>query len=129
MKIKSKKIIKVEEPVYDITVPEHHNFLLDAGIFVHNCDHPQTVIGGWKKEDAGKTMDGSKDVADATCACIYKAFSSPVQTNIIEIANAIDNSRAMQMTSQAKPLRYNVPKQRMTQRQAVQMAMKLFNKR
>ena len=36
------KIVSVEptdnEPVYDITVPDTHNFLLEAGVFVHNCD-------------------------------------------------------------------------------------------
>lgn len=42
-KVYNHKIISIEytgekEEVYDITVPETHNFLLDAGIFVHNCD-------------------------------------------------------------------------------------------
>lgn len=33
----SVKIVKCEsQPVYDITVDEHHNFALDAGVFVHN---------------------------------------------------------------------------------------------
>ena len=35
------KVISVEscgvEDVYDITVEEHHNFALSAGVFVHNC--------------------------------------------------------------------------------------------
>ena len=25
-------------PVYDMEVPEHHNFAISAGVFVHNCD-------------------------------------------------------------------------------------------
>jgi len=25
-------------PVYDMTIPEYHNFALDCGVFVHNCD-------------------------------------------------------------------------------------------
>lgn len=33
----SVKIVKCEsQPVYDITVDEHHNFALEAGVFVHN---------------------------------------------------------------------------------------------
>lgn len=39
------KVVKVEVkqytnpiPVYDMTIPEYHNFALEAGIFVHNCD-------------------------------------------------------------------------------------------
>ena len=35
-KIKSKKILPERQDVYDITVEEHHNFLLDVGVFVHN---------------------------------------------------------------------------------------------
>lgn len=42
-KMYNHKVSKIEyldtiEDVYDITVPETHNFLLDAGVFVHNCD-------------------------------------------------------------------------------------------
>jgi len=33
-----------EEKMYDVTVPKYKNFLLDAGVFVHNCADP--VIGG-----------------------------------------------------------------------------------
>jgi ribonucleotide reductase alpha subunit len=40
------KVISVEddgyEDVYDITVPEFHNFVAN-GIFVHNCDHPDIL--------------------------------------------------------------------------------------
>lgn len=38
--IKSVEIIKLDKeiPVYDITVPETHNFALNSGVFVHNCD-------------------------------------------------------------------------------------------
>jgi len=47
VKIKQVRHIVLEEsvPVYDLTVPGTENFLLDAGVFVHN----------------------SKDVADAAC--------------------------------------------------------------
>ena len=65
MKIKFKKIIQTEESVYDITVQETHNFLLESGVFAHNCDHPQEVNSGWCPENAGKTVPGSKDVSDA----------------------------------------------------------------
>lgn len=38
MKIKSKKIIKVDPtPVYDLTSGEDQNFLLSNGTVVHNC--------------------------------------------------------------------------------------------
>lgn len=38
-KVKSVKIIDVnDEPVYCLTVPEYHNFLLSSGVFVHQCD-------------------------------------------------------------------------------------------
>lgn len=37
-KVVSNELINITEEVYDITVPEYHNFLLDAGVFVHNCD-------------------------------------------------------------------------------------------
>jgi DNA gyrase/topoisomerase IV subunit A len=36
-------------PVYDMYVPEHHNFALASGIFVHNCTklhpHPNSIYG------------------------------------------------------------------------------------
>ncbi len=32
------EVLEVEEDVYDITVPKYHNFLLDAGVVVHNSD-------------------------------------------------------------------------------------------
>lgn len=45
----SRKVLFVEhlnytEDVYDITVDNHHNFLLDAGVYVHNCS-------GWSLEN------------------------------------------------------------------------------
>lgn len=38
--IVSSKIISLNEPVqmYDLIVPKYHNFALESGIFVHNCD-------------------------------------------------------------------------------------------
>lgn len=38
------KVVRVEpigylDDVYDISLPEHHNFVAN-GVFVHNCDHP-----------------------------------------------------------------------------------------
>lgn len=39
------KVLKIEIkeydtpiPVYDMTIPEYHNFALNVGVFVHNCD-------------------------------------------------------------------------------------------
>lgn len=53
-------VVKIErvyvlEDVYDITVPKYHNFLLDAGVFVHNCH---------------------KDLADAVAGCIWNCANS-----------------------------------------------------
>lgn len=39
-----------EEYVYDIEVPGYHNFLLDNGVFVHNC--------GWHNLPAGEMIKG-----------------------------------------------------------------------
>lgn len=38
-KIKAIRYIRLDKPVpvYDLTVETHHNFALDAGVFVHNC--------------------------------------------------------------------------------------------
>lgn len=128
MKIKSKKIIQTEESVYDITVPETHNFLLESGVFAHNCDHPQEVNSGWCPENAGKTVPGSKDCSDAVAACVYKIFTNPIQTNIMDLANSIHKAQGT-LTTQAKPLMYNTPKRMMSQRQMVQKAMSLFNQK
>ena len=128
MKIKFKKIIQTEESVYDITVPETHNFLLESGVFAHNCDHPQEVTSGWCPENAGKTVPGSKDVSDAVTQVIYKIFTNPIQTNIMDLANSIHKAQGT-LTTQAKPLMYNTPKRMMSQRQMVQKAMSLFNQK
>jgi hypothetical protein len=33
------------EDVYDLTVDEHHNFAIEGGVFVHNCDPVQGITG------------------------------------------------------------------------------------
>lgn len=101
MRIKKIKEVLLEEPVpvYDITVPETHNFLLKSNIFVHNC-----------------------------CQVIYKIFTNPIQTNIMDLANSIHKAQGT-LTTQAKPLMYNTPKRMMSQRQMVQKAMSLFNQK
>ena len=38
-KVVSVKPLTIKEEVYCLTVPETHNFALDAGVFVHNCGH------------------------------------------------------------------------------------------
>lgn len=54
-KVASVRIIDCEPtPVYDITVDEHHNFALSAGVFVHN----------------------SKDVSDATACSLYNCINA-----------------------------------------------------
>jgi DNA gyrase/topoisomerase IV subunit B len=39
-RIINKQIVTLDHliPVYDITVEEYHNFALNSGVFVHNCD-------------------------------------------------------------------------------------------
>lgn len=128
MKIKSKRLVKIEEPVYDITVPDTHNFLTKAGLFVHNCDHPQEVAGGWCNENRESVVPGSKDQSDAVAQIVYKIFTNPIQTNIMDLANSIQHSQGT-ITTQAKPLMYNLPKKPMSQREAVQKAMSLFTNR
>ena len=128
MKIKSKKIIQTEESVYDITVPETHNFLLESGAFAHNCDHPQSVNGGWCQENGEKECAGSKDCSDAVTQVIYKIFTNPIQTNIMDLANSIHKSQGT-LTTQAKPLMYNTPKRMMSQRQMTQKALSLFSQK
>ena len=116
-----------QEPVYDITVPEHHNFLIEQGIFAHNCDHPQEVIGGWTEENAGETIQGSKDVSDSCCQIIYSAFTNPIQTNIMDLAGAINKQTEHSVTAQVKPLYYNTPKRRPSEYEAMKKAMELFS--
>ncbi len=36
-KVVSVEAIETREDVYCLTVPEYHNFALEAGVFVHNC--------------------------------------------------------------------------------------------
>ena len=91
-------------------------------------DHPQEVNSGWCPENAGKTVPGSKDCSDAVAACVYKIFTNPIQTNIMDLANSIHKAQGT-LTTQAKPLMYNTPKRMMSQRQMVQKAMSLFNQK
>ena len=100
MKIKRIKRVNLEssQAVYDITVPEHHNFLLDAGVFVHNC-----------------------------CQIVYSAFTNPVQTNIMDVANAINKQMKSSITSQARPMYYNMPRRQMSEYDAMKKALALFN--
>lgn len=128
MKIKSKRIIQCEENVYDITVPEHHNFLLEAGIFAHNCDHPQEVIGGWCQANAESTVPGSKDTADACAQLIYSAFTTPIQVSMEDIADSIHKVHESAITTQVKPAYYNVSKRMMSDRDAMKKALALFGR-
>ena len=91
-------------------------------------DHPNEVNSGWCPENEGKVVSGSKDLADASCQVIYKIFTNPVQTNIMDLANSIKRNQGT-ITTQAKPLMYNVPKRMMSQREAMKKAYELFSKR
>lgn len=128
MKIKSKRIIQCKEAVYDITVPDYHNFLLEQGIFVHNCDHPAEVIGGWCNANAESTVPGSKDSGDAVAQVTYSAFVTPIKTSIHDIATSIQQAHESSITTQVKPAYYNVGKRVMSDREAMKKALAMFGK-
>ena len=99
MKIKKIETIEVDnEDVYDITVPEHHNFLVEPGIFAHNC-----------------------------AQLIYSAFTNPIQTNIMDVANSINKAHSS-ITSQVRPMQYNLPKRQMSDREAMKKALAMFGR-
>ena len=56
-------------PVYDITVPEYNNFLLECNVIVHN----------------------SKDIADAVAGCIWNCANSKNIVNIAKLSRAVLN--------------------------------------
>ena len=65
-------IIEKTEDVFDITVPEFHNFAIDCGIFVHNCN-------------------GTKDIADAVCGALWNCKRSKNIINIAKLSSVILN--------------------------------------
>lgn len=66
LKIPNHKVISVidwiEEDVYDISVPEFHNFVAN-GIFVHNCSHPDIEEFVKAKQESGKLTKFNISVA------------------------------------------------------------------
>ena len=96
----------------------------------NKVDHPQTVIGGWNSSNQGDTVPGSKDTADACCQIIYSIFSNPIQTNLSELATAMDKSKTS-ITSQQPimPAQFNTGKRPMSQYEAMKKAYALFNNR
>lgn len=58
----------VNEPVYDITVPEYHNFALYNGVFVHNS---------------------TKDVADAVAGSVWNCAKSNNIINTAKVASQV----------------------------------------
>lgn len=89
-------------------------------------DHPQKVIGGWCPENVGESVEGSKDISDAITQIIYSAFTNPIQTNIMDIANAINKTQSS-ITQQVRPMYYNTPKRQMSEYEAMKKALQLFN--
>ena len=70
-KIKEIKwLYDVNEDVYDITVPEYHNFALENGIFVHNSH---------------------KDIADAVAGCLWNCANSTELMSASRVAKKILN--------------------------------------
>lgn len=62
------KIVKIEEitldeaiPVYDITVDNFHNFAVDAGVILHNCDDFKYRFAHWNIIKNVSVDDTSKD--------------------------------------------------------------------
>lgn len=51
MRVVTKSVIKLDEPipVYDLTVPVHHNFTLGNGAVVHNCVEGDSAAGPSKQ--------------------------------------------------------------------------------
>ena len=65
--IKNKKwLLNVNEPVYDISVPEYHNFFIENKVFVHNSWH--------------------KDLADAVAGSVWNCAKSNKILNTAVIA-------------------------------------------
>jgi hypothetical protein len=62
------KIVKIEEinldesiPVYDITVKNFHNFAVDAGVILHNCDDFKYRFAHWNILKNVSVDDSSQD--------------------------------------------------------------------
>ena len=84
MKIKSKRIINLEEkiPVYDITVPYTHNFALANGIIVHN----------------------SKDVMDGIVGSYWACKTVKPAGGIITIVNTADDTNFKKRLKEIKKM-------------------------
>ena len=65
-----KWLYNVDEDVYDITVPEYHNFAIGSGVFVHNSH---------------------KDLADAICGSIWNCANSNNIINKVKITQQVLN--------------------------------------
>ena len=98
--------------------------LIDDG---KKIDHPNEVIGGWCTENFGITVPGSKDMSDACAQLIYSAFTNPIQTNLMDVANSINKAHSS-ITSQVRPMQYNLPKRQMSDREAMKKALAMFGR-
>ena len=45
-KVVSVTWLEETQDVYDLTIPDNHNFALDSGVFVHNCDDTSQCLAG-----------------------------------------------------------------------------------
>lgn len=90
IKIKSKKSIGIQ-PVYDISVPDAHHYLLDSGVVSHNSGfiYASSIVVAMQKRKLKEDEDGKKvtDVRGIRAACkIMKTrYNKPFENVEIKI--------------------------------------------
>lgn len=90
VKIKSKKNIGIK-PVYDISVPNAHHYLLDSGIVSHNSGfiYASSIVVAMDKLKLKKDADGNKTSQvhgiRAKCKVMKTRYSKPFEQVELEI--------------------------------------------
>lgn len=90
VRIKRKKSIGIE-PVYDISVPNAHHYLLDSGIVSHNSGfiYASSIVIAMTKLKLKKDADGNKTSQvhgiRAKCKIMKTRYSKPFETVELEI--------------------------------------------
>lgn len=90
IKIKSKKSIGIK-PVYDISVPGPHHYLLDSGIVSHNSGfiYASSIVVALKKlklkeDEAGNKVSEVRGIR-AVCKVMKTRYAKPFETVQIKI--------------------------------------------